>query len=225
MHVAITKSLHDPCDRPTPTGEDAASHTHDDDGRVCAWDSEQQSWLTVRAVSDSEFEVRAAVVSDEDLASFPSYPQTPDQHALGLYPKFMVARMDGRDRPGADRDGAKQGYFVLDPIFDPAARPAMAIYAQVVRSMGYDTLADDIERNLEVITQHVSNVIGDAGDSASLRVVSTWTYDAIRAHYSDTDNVAGMCKIDQEQIDSGAISLEDLMPTDSAPNVMIIPNA
>lgn len=36
-------------------------------------------------------------------------------------------------------------YFVLDPRHDPIARQALAIYANISRAHGSDTLADDLD--------------------------------------------------------------------------------
>lgn len=44
----------------------------------------------------------------------------------GLYGKFYVSRVDGRDRPGGDREDAE--YFVLDTAHDPHARNALYAY-------------------------------------------------------------------------------------------------
>jgi hypothetical protein len=46
----------------------------------------------------------------------------------GLFQKFWVRRVDGRDRPGGDREGAV--YFVLDVVHDTEhAAAALAAYA------------------------------------------------------------------------------------------------
>lgn len=45
----------------------------------------------------------------------------------GLFKKFNVSRVDGRDRPGGDKENAF--YFVLDIANDPFARDALATYA------------------------------------------------------------------------------------------------
>lgn len=49
--------------------------------------------------------------------------QPPD----GMYAKFHVHRLDGRDQPSGDK--ANAAYFVLDYVQDPHARPALAAYA------------------------------------------------------------------------------------------------
>lgn len=45
----------------------------------------------------------------------------------GLYKKFNVSRVDGRDAPGGDREGAE--YFTLDLTHDAFARHALMAYA------------------------------------------------------------------------------------------------
>ncbi len=44
-----------------------------------------------------------------------------------IYGKFLVARSDGRDAPGADKENAD--YFVLDIVHDKFAREALMFYA------------------------------------------------------------------------------------------------
>lgn len=61
--------------------------------------------------------------------------------ATGLESRYYVRRLG--DRPGKHNDCR---FFVLDPQHDPAALPALARYAQVVRSEGYTALADDLDR-------------------------------------------------------------------------------
>ena len=64
----------------------------------------------------------------------------------GLIGKYMVRRVDGRDRPGGDKANAV--YFVLDIANDPYARSALAQYA---RSCQYDEheLSEDLYALLE----------------------------------------------------------------------------
>ena len=45
----------------------------------------------------------------------------------GLYRKFEVRRVDGRDLAGRDKSNAK--YFVLDYVNDPYAKVALEAYA------------------------------------------------------------------------------------------------
>lgn len=63
------------------------------------------------------------------------------QSAQGAYRKFEVSRVDGRDGPGGDREGAE--YFVLDLSFDPFAPAALAAYADACSSE-YPALARDL---------------------------------------------------------------------------------
>lgn len=51
-----------------------------------------------------------------------------DHEHDGLYGKFRVERVDGRDKPGGDRDQAR--YFVLDYAHDPFAVAALEAYAK-----------------------------------------------------------------------------------------------
>lgn len=44
-----------------------------------------------------------------------------------MFGKYWVSRVDGRDRPGGDKDNAR--YFVLDYVNDKFAREAMLYYA------------------------------------------------------------------------------------------------
>lgn len=46
----------------------------------------------------------------------------------GLYRKFDVSRLDGRDQPGGDRAGAD--YFVLDLVHDQFSAVALLAYAE-----------------------------------------------------------------------------------------------
>lgn len=229
MDPLITEALHEPCDRPAPDGDASVTHTHADDGRVCAWDSSADSWLTVRAVPKASAE--EPVVLPEETPMVP-YPPTPDQKEVGAYPKFGVVRYDGRDRPGGDREGAQQGYFVLDPIFDPAARPALAMYAMVVRQMGYTKFADDIDANLAILVGHVSDAVESEqpADARPLRAVATWTYQGKRADYqadgAPLPSVGTMAEIDQHNYDNEIVVFDDLLALASAtPDVKILPHA
>ena len=236
MEAKITEALHEPCERPAPTGDDPAAHTHDDDGRVCAWDDAHGEWLTVRAVPKEQSPDLVMSPPDIDL---PAYPPAPDQKEVGIYPKFFVRRIDGRDQDGGDREDAKQGYFVLDPVFDPAARPALALYSMLARQMGYEKLADDLDHNLRVLAQHVGAALEqgaepDPKDVRPLRAVATWTYDATREHYLDPQAAIGldnctadvMAGVDQRNYAENTISIDDVLSlaTDD-PDVRILPNA
>ncbi len=59
----------------------------------------------------------------------------------GLYDKFYVARRDGRDHPGGDREGAV--YFTLDLTHDPYARIALKAYVEATEAR-YPELAADL---------------------------------------------------------------------------------
>lgn len=48
----------------------------------------------------------------------------------GLFQKYRVERVDGRDQPGGDKDDAR--YFVLDYVHDRRARHALLMYAEGV---------------------------------------------------------------------------------------------
>lgn len=163
--VEISKGPSGPCDRPAPPdGSEQASHSHTD-GRVCAWS--QDRWLTVAVTGRQEVEVSAHVLPPEPVRS---------QRERGLYPKFMVRRADGRDQDGGDRVEARQAYLVLDPIFDPAARPALALYSMLVRQMGYERYADDLDHNLAVLNEMASQAVDQMPGQPRTRVVATWTY-------------------------------------------------
>lgn len=66
----------------------------------------------------------------------------------GLYGKFYVSRVDGRDQSGGDKEGAK--YFVLDYVNDPFARESLLVYAWNCADE-YPELAQDIR---EEISKH-----------------------------------------------------------------------
>jgi len=59
----------------------------------------------------------------------------------GIYNKYSVARTDGRDRPGQDRENSE--YFVLDLKHDAYALAALKAYADGCES-DYPLLAKDI---------------------------------------------------------------------------------
>lgn len=61
----------------------------------------------------------------------------------GLFNKFHVMRMDGRDLPGEKHAWCK--YFVLDLTHDPHAVPAIRAYAESCRA-DYPALAADLDR-------------------------------------------------------------------------------
>lgn len=48
----------------------------------------------------------------------------------GAYRKYQVERVDGRDKPGGDKENAR--YFVLDYVNDPHAMKALRAYIDSV---------------------------------------------------------------------------------------------
>lgn len=64
----------------------------------------------------------------------------------GLYGKFNVSRVDGKDQPGGSKENAR--YFVLDYVNDPHARYALLRYA-VSCEEEYPELAADLMTILE----------------------------------------------------------------------------
>jgi len=62
----------------------------------------------------------------------------------GLYGKFTIKRVDGKDAPGEKHYGCR--YFVLDIDHDPHAKAALRAYADSCESE-YPLLADDL-RNM-----------------------------------------------------------------------------
>ncbi|WP_137009579.1 hypothetical protein [Aquitalea aquatilis] len=67
------------------------------------------------------------------------------QKKIGLYPKFIVNRTDGRDQPGGDRHGAS--YFVLDMTHDKFAPSALLAYANACAT-DYPQLHQDLIKNV-----------------------------------------------------------------------------
>jgi len=63
----------------------------------------------------------------------------------GLYGKFFVHRVDGRDAPGGDKHPTD--YFVLDIVHDPFARIALAAYAAACKNE-YPVLEKDLAAKL-----------------------------------------------------------------------------
>lgn len=101
-----------------------------------------------------------------------------DRHE-GLFPKYHVRRLDGRDAPGGDREDARRGYFVLDIVHDPIARQAYALYASLAAQKGYPALAADMSENLRIVESHVA----DRTDATTpIRMVATWTYQQAPGH-------------------------------------------
>lgn len=71
----------------------------------------------------------------------------------GLYSKYIINRVDGRDAPGGDRHGAE--YFVLDTTFDPFALPALVAYANACRNE-YPLLAADLDTKIAGLRRAVA---------------------------------------------------------------------
>jgi len=67
----------------------------------------------------------------------------------GLFAKYYVARIDGRDAPGGDKENAR--YFVLDYVNDPGAVKALNAYIDWAYNNGYTALAADLESQLEEV--------------------------------------------------------------------------
>lgn len=150
----------EPCDQPFPSQEEikaggnVITHAHED-GRVCLAEVGHDKWQTAQPVRP----IAAPTVFEEPE---PEEPRV-DQKQAGLYNKYNVSRVDGRDKEGGDRFGAQ--YFVLDVVFDPAARIAATIYAVVARQMGYEALADDMERAMENFYSQVGEAVSAANMS------------------------------------------------------------
>lgn len=72
----------------------------------------------------------------------------PDQ-ARGLHEKYLVERVD-LDPTGKHADCR---YFVLDPEHDAAALHALGEYAAEVRALGYEVLADDLDKWVDEIME------------------------------------------------------------------------
>lgn len=70
----------------------------------------------------------------------------PDTREIGLFGKYHVERVDGRDAPGGDKADAR--YFVLDYVNDPLARWPLLQYANRAWRRGYTELAEDLWRQL-----------------------------------------------------------------------------
>ncbi len=66
-----------------------------------------------------------------------------EKRSKGLFGKFIVARADGRDKPGEKHCGCQ--YFVLDCTHDPFAIPAIRAYAEACRNE-YPVLSEDLRK-------------------------------------------------------------------------------
>lgn len=86
----------------------------------------------------------------------------------GIYRKFNVSRVDGRDQPGGDKHGAE--YFVLDMTHDPHARAALLAYAVSCRG-DYPALSRDLLAKCD----GVPGAADQAGEAAKhLETVREW---------------------------------------------------
>jgi hypothetical protein len=82
------------------------------------------------------------MTADSDIPTNRQVNDSPEASA-GLHQKYRVERIDGRDKPGGDKPGAR--YFVLDYAHDPLAHTALGFYAVLAREAGYEALADDLD--------------------------------------------------------------------------------
>lgn len=64
--------------------------------------------------------------TNDSTAELPPLVEEPDH--TGLYDKFIVQRVDGRDKPGQKHHNSE--YFVLDLTHDKHAGAALRAYAQ-----------------------------------------------------------------------------------------------
>jgi septal ring factor EnvC (AmiA/AmiB activator) len=65
-----------------------------------------------------------------------------NQEDRGIYPKFVISRLDGSDAPGGKHDKCR--HYVLDIDHDKFAKPALIAYAKACKSE-FPVLAKDIE--------------------------------------------------------------------------------
>lgn len=68
-----------------------------------------------------------------------------------LHYKYRVARTDGRDGQGGDKEHAQ--YFVLDYWHDPIAQATLAHYVVLARNEDHEPLADDLEGALQEVLE------------------------------------------------------------------------
>lgn len=78
-----------------------------------------------------------------------SEQKTIDKKTAGIYNKFVVKRVDGRDAPGQKHDGCE--YFVLDLVHDPHAMQALLAYADSC-DREYPNLARDLRTKVGILT-------------------------------------------------------------------------
>lgn len=74
----------------------------------------------------------------------------------GLYPKYIVQRTDGKDKPGEKHSGCQ--YFVLDLTHDPHALTAMHAYAVACEESNPKLARELFE---EVRIMHGAQILGD----------------------------------------------------------------
>lgn len=76
----------------------------------------------------------------------PEWYVDPDKKKKGVYRKFYVKRLDGKDAPGKKHSGCD--YFVLDLDHDPYAKAALRAYAKACEG-NYPILAADLKRKVK----------------------------------------------------------------------------
>ena len=76
------------------------------------------------------------------------------QPTPGLYRKFEVRRLVGKDKPD-------EQYFVLSPTHDPLARPAILAYADACSKAGLHNLAVELRAGVER-TERGESFYGDS---------------------------------------------------------------
>jgi len=97
------------------------------------------------------------------LLSAASDPRPVNQRDTGLYPKYAVNRLDGRDRPGEDRADAM--YFVLDLVYDDYAPTAMAAYASAIDVERYPKFAAQMRQLYPLANTSIGAVLTAAIDA------------------------------------------------------------
>lgn len=109
------------------------SDEHRTTGSALEWGSALQQWIQsfVRRTLGLSYAVRKS---------------------LGLYPKYLVERLDGSSRPGGKHE--RCDYFVLDWDHDPIARRVMDLYAKLCVHKRPE-LADDINLRLAKLGYHL----------------------------------------------------------------------
>jgi hypothetical protein len=144
-------------------------------------------------------------------------------------PEFTVRRTDGKDAPGEEFADARMTYCVLDPVYDPAARPAMALYAALCRRIpGREHLAETLEHNLGVLAEEVSGILEslEHPNGRTLRAVATWAYPVDPADYPGVKRLAEMASLDQDHLGKGLLAIEDLSSAADSDliDIRILPN-